>query len=615
MKAAAVIFIRTSAQWEMAEEVIAAIPPEVDLCVVNAAVDPLDRVSWRERPVEWLTYLDRDFRGKTRGLVKGIRQVLATGEYDCVYGSMADVVLQPGAFDKLVEDLEGHPECGVTTPLFYTNGKLNIDGQWPGMHSGPVYHFELLSFMIRAEAADVLPDHRSLTGWANCFEWPMRIWESGWEVRKCIDAVAVHGGASTHGIFPGRFASRREYQRSGSTELRELARWRHGGDIAGPIKQLARVRKKHRLSDESYRRAFYYLSWQFYSLSMCDPMPPPGGPKRVAFVFWALNQGGVEKLWAMIGDYFRSIGWEVFFIFWDQERIPHPDFDGHYVINLRPRSLSKSIPWLIRSLGIDTVIYYAHSRELLPILRDCDVRIVEYLAGRLGENILRVDRNGVCCVFEAPSGMEEYGRHQNLSRAKAIEHIRQPVEIPRDKKKRKRAKIIRIGRIDDKKNPGLFGEISKKFNGKYEFVWIGGPEQGEEALFEKMERLYPEVDWRGNVNERHLIMEDLQSSVVSVSTTRIGKQHTEGISNAILESLAAGTPVIATDNGYTKDAVITGETGVLLKNESPEAFVDAIGYIEGAGEKYWEEHCRAFVTEHHGMAAQLEKWRVIVEGN
>jgi L-malate glycosyltransferase len=50
----------------------------------------------------------------------------------------------------------------------------------------------------------------------------------------------------------------------------------------------------------------------------------------------------------------------------------------------------------------------------------------------------------------------------------------------------------------------------------------------------------------------------------------------EGFSNAIIEYMAAGLPVVAIDVGGNRDAVVDGETGLLVGERSPEAFARAL---------------------------------------
>lgn len=54
------------------------------------------------------------------------------------------------------------------------------------------------------------------------------------------------------------------------------------------------------------------------------------------------------------------------------------------------------------------------------------------------------------------------------------------------------------------------------------------------------------------------------------------ERHGEGISNSIMECMAAGKPVIATDGGATRELVIDGETGFLVPQKSPERLAEKI---------------------------------------
>jgi glycosyltransferase involved in cell wall biosynthesis len=54
---------------------------------------------------------------------------------------------------------------------------------------------------------------------------------------------------------------------------------------------------------------------------------------------------------------------------------------------------------------------------------------------------------------------------------------------------------------------------------------------------------------------------------------------TEGISNSIMEYMALGKPVVATDGGGTKELVVEGETGYLVPAENPDALAVKLEYL------------------------------------
>jgi glycosyltransferase involved in cell wall biosynthesis len=53
----------------------------------------------------------------------------------------------------------------------------------------------------------------------------------------------------------------------------------------------------------------------------------------------------------------------------------------------------------------------------------------------------------------------------------------------------------------------------------------------------------------------------------------------EGFSNAVVEYMAAGLPVVATDVGGNRDAIVDGETGYLVRERTPEAFAKPLIHL------------------------------------
>lgn len=83
----------------------------------------------------------------------------------------------------------------------------------------------------------------------------------------------------------------------------------------------------------------------------------------------------------------------------------------------------------------------------------------------------------------------------------------------------------------------------------------------------------------------------------------------DGLPNIILEMLGAGLPVIASDVGGIREAVIDGRTGRLVSGSSEDALVAA--YVEAVAEIYsdWKESCdmgqraRQLIELQHGDAS------------
>jgi len=77
------------------------------------------------------------------------------------------------------------------------------------------------------------------------------------------------------------------------------------------------------------------------------------------------------------------------------------------------------------------------------------------------------------------------------------------------------------------------------------------------------------LGWQGNVAP---LLDQVDVFVLSSTS--------EGQSNAILEAMAAGRPVVATDVGGNPDTVENGATGLLVPPGSPERLAEAIGALQ-----------------------------------
>lgn len=91
----------------------------------------------------------------------------------------------------------------------------------------------------------------------------------------------------------------------------------------------------------------------------------------------------------------------------------------------------------------------------------------------------------------------------------------------------------------------------------------------------------------------------------------------EGFPITILEAMAAGKPVVATNVGGCAEAVVNGETGIVVSPEDPEALAEALEHMlthpdearrmGEAGRRRVEEHfsIESMVTKHIAVYESL----------
>lgn len=89
----------------------------------------------------------------------------------------------------------------------------------------------------------------------------------------------------------------------------------------------------------------------------------------------------------------------------------------------------------------------------------------------------------------------------------------------------------------------------------------------------------------------------------------------EGFSNSILEYMAAGRPVVATDVGGAREAVVDGETGYIVKPEDFETMATHLISLLREPERAWTMGAqgRKRVLEHFSCEAQLKRVEELYE--
>jgi glycosyltransferase involved in cell wall biosynthesis len=97
--------------------------------------------------------------------------------------------------------------------------------------------------------------------------------------------------------------------------------------------------------------------------------------------------------------------------------------------------------------------------------------------------------------------------------------------------------------------------------------------------------------------------------LLAVSTVGVLSSWAEGFSNAILEYMAAGLPVVATDAGGAREAVLDGETGYIVPPRQPEALAARLAGLLRDPDlaRRLGQAGRRRVEAEFSCAAQLEK--------
>lgn len=122
------------------------------------------------------------------------------------------------------------------------------------------------------------------------------------------------------------------------------------------------------------------------------------------------------------------------------------------------------------------------------------------------------------------------------------------------------------------KNHRMFLRAAAKVNSQASNV--GFVIAGEGDLVEETKALAAELE----LTEKAFFLGRCEkvAELLSISSICVLTSESEGFSNSILEYMAAGKPVIATDVGGAAEAIVEGETGFLVASQDHEALADRL---------------------------------------
>lgn len=237
---------------------------------------------------------------------------------------------------------------------------------------------------------------------------------------------------------------------------------------------------------------------------------------------------------------------------------------------LRPDILHthNSVPHLVGAPagwlgGVPVVVHTRHGRHLFKGWKE---RLANGLASRLTRHVVAVSNDAADVARKCDRipeekldiiwngiDLDEHPASRGIARrgSRAI-HVARLEETVKDQ-----STLLRAVRIVADAEPQFAIDI----------VGDGPSRAALEALCDEL-RLRRHVHFLGPRHDVRKLLE--QSCLFALSST------SEGLSISVLEAMAAGLPVVATDVGGNPEVVIHGETGLLVPARSPEKLAAAV---------------------------------------
>ena len=108
------------------------------------------------------------------------------------------------------------------------------------------------------------------------------------------------------------------------------------------------------------------------------------------------------------------------------------------------------------------------------------------------------------------------------------------------------------------------------------FLAVGSGENYERYVSMVEDQFKDKIIFTGNQKDVESIINIFN---IGVLISENDKYWNEGISNSILEYMALGKPVIATDSGGTKEIVVNNKTGFIIQPENVDELFSKIDYL------------------------------------
>ncbi|MGN4423675.1 glycosyltransferase family 4 protein [Bacillus cereus group sp. MYBK30-1] len=148
------------------------------------------------------------------------------------------------------------------------------------------------------------------------------------------------------------------------------------------------------------------------------------------------------------------------------------------------------------------------------------------------------------------------------------------------KKKESVYKIGILARLSKEKNHQLFVKIANVLRTRKDFLfYIAGDGPEKESIMEEIEKygLQQSVKMLGNISEPHEFIGNMDALLLL--------SFREVFPMVVIEAMATGTPIVSIDVGGINEAVIDGESGVLIPEYCDYLFADALKELQGNEEK------------------------------
>jgi glycosyltransferase involved in cell wall biosynthesis len=240
--------------------------------------------------------------------------------------------------------------------------------------------------------------------------------------------------------------------------------------------------------------------------------------------------------------------------------------DAHYfypdgvAASLLGKWLKKPVVITARGTDVNLIPKFYFPRKMIlwaanyatEIVTVCQALKDELVALGVEDSKIHALRNGVDLQFFHPQDRNEARKKHNIHRPT----------------------ILSVGHLVERKGHHLVIEAMTHLP-EYNLLIAG---DGEEMA--ALKKLVHDLNVIGRVNFLGSVSHDALVGIYSAVDLLVLASSREGWANVLLESMACGTPAIATNIWGTSEVITSSEAGMLIETRSAEAIVEAVRTIE-----------------------------------
>lgn len=180
------------------------------------------------------------------------------------------------------------------------------------------------------------------------------------------------------------------------------------------------------------------------------------------------------------------------------------------------------------------------------------------------------------------------------------------VEMLGRERQPKEAVFSYIGAINQRKGIEVLLSAIERLSPSFPATFLfAGPDKGEIDDFQ--ERISAINATGGNVRARYLGPLQLPENLLRFTTALILPSYSEGMPNVVLESMACGVPVIASDIPVHREIVST-DMGLIFPTGNAVELSKALDSLVSRNPKMMGEACRNFVSQYFSISSVKQKY-------